>query len=354
LIGGDREIAAQLPEQLTSRFSIRSFGNYELLEEIDHGGMGVVYKARQVSPDRIVAVKMILGGQLASDSDVQRFHNEAEAAANLHHSGLVAIHEVGEHEGQHYFSMEYVDGQTLAEIVRENPLPAKKAAQYVRAVAEAIDHAHQQGILHRDLKPSNVLIDAEDQPRITDFGLAKNLERDSTLTATGAVLGTPSYMPPEQALGNTSEIGPTSDVYALGAILYELFTGRPPFRAATVAETLRQVVEDQPVSPRLLERKIPRDLETICLKCLRKDRTRRYETAEELAADLDRCLSGLPIKARPVGRTERCCRWCRRNPLGAGLAAIASLFLVTVILLLWREAEHREREAAEAATRKAE
>jgi tRNA A-37 threonylcarbamoyl transferase component Bud32 len=314
---------------------------------MERGGMGVVYKARQVRPNRIVALKMILSGQLASESDVQRFHNEAEAAAKLHHSGIVAVHEVGEHEGQQYFSMEYVEGQTLAKLIRANPLPARKAAQYVKAIAEAMDHGHQQGILHRDLKPSNVLIDSNDQPRITDFGLAKRLERDSTLTATGMVVGTPSYMPPEQALGNTREIGPASDVYALGAILYELFTGRPPFRAATVTETLRQVVENEPVSPRLLERKIPRDLETICLKCLQKDRTRRYHSAKELAADLGSWLSGVPIKARPVGRVERCWRWCRRNPIGAGLSAAILLLLVTVTfatILISRAIAH-ERQA---------
>ena len=325
---------------------IRHFGDYELLEEIDRGGMGVVYKARQVSLNRIVAVKMILAGQLASDSDVQRFRTEAEAAASLHHAGIVAVHEVGQHEGQHYFSMEYVEGQTLAGLVRTSLPSAEQAARYVKVIAEAVHHAHLQGTLHRDLKPSNVLIDANDQPRITDFGLAKRLEQDNTLTATGVVLGTPSYMPPEQVLGNPREIGPASDVYALGAILYELFTGRPPFRAETAVDTMSQVRESEPISPRLLNPKTPRDLETICLKCLEKDRSGRYASADGLAADLERWLSGEPITARPVSRVERCWRWCRRNPLGAGLTAAAALLFVTataaaILFYQGRQAELR-------------
>jgi serine/threonine protein kinase len=213
--------------------TVRYFGDYELLEEIARGGMGVVYKARQVSLNRIVAVKMILAGALASEEDVKRFRAEAEAAANLQHPNIVAIHEVGEHEGQHYFSMDYIDGRSLAGLVREHPLPARQAAEYVQTIAEAVQYAHEQGTLHRDLKPSNIIVDEQDRPHVTDFGLARRIEGDTRLTGTGKVLGTPSYMPPEQAASKRGALGPPADVYALGAILYDLLTGRPPFRAET-------------------------------------------------------------------------------------------------------------------------
>ncbi|HEX8200954.1 MAG TPA: serine/threonine-protein kinase, partial [Isosphaeraceae bacterium] len=292
---------------------IHHVGDYELLEEIARGGMGVVYKARQISLNRTVAVKMILGGQLASAAEVDRFHAEAEAAANLQHPNIVAIHEVGEHLGRHYFSMDYVEGRSLAEIVRDNPLPAERAARYVRTIARAIHFAHQRGTLHRDLKPSNVLIDGSDQPRVTDFGLARRIQGGSDLTATGAVLGTPSYMPPEQAAGRRDDVSPASDVYALGAILYELLVGRPPFRAATPLETVKQVLEARPVSPRLLNPGLPRDLETICLKCLEKEPRNRYATAQELADELGRFLDGKPIRARPLNAAHRLGRWLWRR-----------------------------------------
>ncbi|KPJ71989.1 MAG: hypothetical protein AMS14_08735, partial [Planctomycetes bacterium DG_20] len=216
---------------------IRYFGDYELLEEIGRAGMGVVYRARQVSLDRLVAVKMILAGQLATDEDVKRFHVEAQAAAALDHPGVVPIYEVGEHEGQHYFSMGLVEGQNLAERLSSGPLQPRKAAELTRKVAEAVAYAHAQGVIHRDLKPANVLLDENDQPRITDFGLAKRVEADGGLTDTGSVLGTPNYMPPEQASGKSALIGPTADVYSLGAILYALLAGRPPFQAATPSDT---------------------------------------------------------------------------------------------------------------------
>lgn len=304
------------------------FGRYEILERIGQGGMGVVYKARQRELNRTVALKLMVSGPLASPAEVRRFRGEATAAGTLQHSNVVAIHEVGEHEGRQFFSMDYVDGKSLSDIVRRTPLPAARAARYVKIIAEAVHYAHERGILHRDLKPHNVLIDQNDQPRITDFGLAKQIQVDSDLTVSGAVLGTPSYMPPEQAAGRRREIGPASDVYSLGAILYDSITGRPPFRADTPIDTLRQVLDAEPAPPRLLNRKVPRDLETICLKCLAKEKQQRYATARELAEDLERFLQGEPIRARPAGRTERLWRWARRKP------TVASLLSATAVLLL--------------------
>jgi serine/threonine-protein kinase len=306
------------------------FADYELFAEVARGGMGVVYKARQVSLNRIVAVKMILAGRLAGDDDVRRFRAEAEAAANLRHPNIVAIHEVGAFRGQHYFSMDFVEGRSLAQIVRESPLSAARAAAYVRIVAEAIHHAHTQGILHRDLKPSNVLVDVDDQPRITDFGLAKRFAAGSETTFSGAVVGTASYMPPEQAAGQGAEVGPASDVYSLGAMLYELVTGRPPFRAETPLETLRQVRDCLPASPRALNPKLPQDLETICLKCLAKEPRQRYATARELAEELRRFVAGEPIHARPVGPVTRLARWATRHPIPAGLLGTGLVLLLIV------------------------
>jgi hypothetical protein len=321
-----------------------TFGDYELLEEIARGGMGVVFKARQISLGRIVAVKMILTGRLATRDDVQRFRQEAEAAANLSHEHIVDIYEVGEVDGHHYFSMEYVPGSDLGRLVRHHPLPAEQAAQYLHDVAAAIQFAHDRGILHRDLKPSNVLIDAAGRPQITDFGLAKRVRNDSGLTDTGQIVGTPSYMPPEQAWPGQGDIGPASDVYSLGAILYELLTGRPPFRAATVMDTLVQVLDTEPASPRLLNNKVPRDLETICLKCLIKDPAKRYQTAREMQEELDRFLTGQPIKARPINAAARLVRWSKRNPVAAGLIASSLLLLIVVSALAFSAARTFERQ----------
>ncbi len=307
----------------------KQFGDYLLLEPIARGGMGVVFKARQVSLNRIVALKMILAGQFASEADVQRFHAEAEAAANLDHPGIVPIHEVGQHAGQHYYCMGFVEGRSLARRVAEGPLPPREAAELTRKVAEAVAYAHAHGVIHRDLKPGNILLDMQGQPRVTDFGLAKRVEGHSELTATGQILGTPSYMPPEQAAGE-ADVGPLADVYSLGAVLYTLLVGRPPFQAATVVETLRQVLEREPVAPRQLNPGIDRDLETICLKCLQKEPTRRYGSAAALADDLHRYLGGEPIQARPVGRIERTWRWCLRNPVVALL--VAAVFALLVVL----------------------
>jgi eukaryotic-like serine/threonine-protein kinase len=305
----------------------RRLGEYELLDEIGRGGMGIVYRARQHGLERIVALKMLLAGELASPADIERFSNEARAAGQLQHPGIVAIHAVGCHDGRHFFTMEFVAGKSLAALIHDGPLAPAHAACYVQTMAAAIQYAHEHGILHRDLKPSNVLIDGADQPRITDFGLAHWLAGNPKLTTTGQVLGTPGYMPPEQASGRRGAIGPASDVYALGAILYELLTGRPTVLAETPLDALLQVVEKEPVSLRLLNPRIPRDLETICLKCLRKEPHRRYASAAALADDLGRFLRGEAILARRVGAAGRLWRWCRRKPLVAGLALTAALFL---------------------------
>jgi WD40 repeat protein/serine/threonine protein kinase len=307
----------------------RVFGDYELLTEIARGGMGVVYKARQVSLNRIVALKMILAGSHASDADVLRFRGEAEAAANLDDPGIVPIYEVGQHDGQYFFSMGYVAGKSLAARLVEGPLPLREAAEIVRDAARAVHYAHQKGVIHRDLKPANILIDPTNRPKVTDFGLAKRTANDSSLTATGQVLGTPSYMPPEQAAGKLDQVGPLADVYALGAVLYAALTGHPPFQAATPAATLQQVLEQEPVALGQVNKTVPRDLETITLKCLEKSPPRRYATALELADDLDRWLMGQTILARRSGMWERAIKWARRRPAVAALSG--GLTIVTVI-----------------------
>jgi tRNA A-37 threonylcarbamoyl transferase component Bud32 len=311
--------------------TVQYFGDYELLEEIARGGMGVVYKGRQVSLNRIVALKMILSGELADQADIDRFHNEAQAAANLKHPNIVAIHEVGQHEGRYYFSMDYVEGQNLADVIRAGPLPAQKAAEYLKTIAKAVHFAHQRGTLHRDLKPANVLIDSDDQPHITDFGLAKRVTGDSGLTATGAVLGTPSYMSPEQASGRQADIGPHSDVYSLGAILYELLTGRPPFCAASAVATLRQVTDNLPTAPHKLNHDVPQDLETVCLKCLEKSPHVRYHSARELAEELTRFLNHEPIQARPASAVRKVDTWMRRRPWA--ITAAASVVVLVLVCI---------------------
>jgi len=308
----------------------RRFGDYELLEELARGGMGVVFKARQISLDRIVALKLLLGGALVAPEYIKRFRLEAAAAGGLQHPNIVAIHEVGLHEGQHFIAMDYVAGPNLGKVVATQPLPARQAATYLKAIAQAIDYAHSRGILHRDLKPSNILLDANDQPRVTDFGLAKKLESDVDLTVTGQVLGSPNYMPPEQATGQRGNLDRTADVYSLGAILYHLLTGRPPFHADTLATTLDHVRTAEPVSPRRLNASLPRDLETICLKCLEKEPARRYPAAQSLAEDLDRFLNREPILARPIGFLGRTWRWCRRKPALASASALATMLLLTL------------------------
>ena len=287
------------PPEATVGDRIKYFGDYEFLEEIARGGMGVVYKARQINLNRTVALKMILAGQFAGQEDVQRFYTEAESAAQLDHWGIVPIYEIGEHEGQHYFSMAYVEGESLADKIRKGPMEPCEAAKLCEKIAEAIAYAHEKGVIHRDLKPANILLDREDTPKVTDFGLAKQVESDRDLTRTGAVMGTPSFMPPEQASGNTDAVGPCADVYSLGAILYCLLTGRPPFQAANPVDTLMQVLEQDAIPPSDLNPNVPRDLETVTLHCLEKNVERRYASAAELEDDLNRFLSGEPIQARP-------------------------------------------------------
>jgi WD40 repeat protein len=325
--------------------AIRYFGDYELLEEIARGGMGVVYRARQLALNRTVAVKMILAGSLATQADVDRFRGEARTAAKLHHPGIVGIHEVGEHEGWHYFSMDYVEGQSLANAVRDGPLPAIRAAHCLRDVAQAVQYAHSQGVLHRDLKPSNILIDLADRPRVTDFGLAKELTNRAELTLSGQIVGSPNFMSPEQAAGGSAKVGACSDVYSLGAILYQMLTGRPPFVAETLTETLHQVANAEPLRPRALNLSVPRDLETICLKCLEKEPDKRYATAQAVAEETERFLRNEPILARPVGRVEKAWRWCRRKPVLTGWIAACLLLLVggaSGVLWQWRRAVQGE------------
>ncbi len=296
---------------------------YEILGELGRGGMGVVYQARQVKLNRVVALKMIRAAGLAGSDELARFRTEAEAVARLQHPNIVQVFEVGEHEGRPYFSLEFCSGGSLDKKLAGSPLPAEEAARLVELLAQAMQAAHQANVIHRDLKPANVLLSADGTPKITDFGLAKKLD-EAGQTQTGAVMGTPSYMAPEQAEGNRV-VGPACDIYALGAILYECLTGRPPFKAATLSDTMMQVLHQEPVSPRQLNAQVPRDLETVCLKCLEKEPTRRYLSAAALADDLHRFLAGETVKARPVGTWERAWRWARRRPAVSGLLAAVVL-----------------------------
>jgi WD40 repeat protein len=341
---------------------------YEVLGELGRGGMGVVYQARQQGLNRVVALKMLLAGAHADPDQRARFRAEAEWVARLQHPHIVQVYEVGEAEGNPFLSLEYVDGGTLKERLAGTPLPAREAARLVETLARAVHYAHLHGVVHRDLKPGNILLaspgreSAELIPKVTDFGLAKQFQGaegpGGDCTASGAIVGTPNYMAPEQAAGRPREVGPASDVYALGAILYELLTGRPPFRADTALETLRQVVSEEPVSPSRLQPRLPRDLDTVCLKCLRKEPGRRYSSSAALADDLGRWQRGEPVQARPAGSAERLWKWCRRRPAVAALlaavvlslvagTAVASAFAVQADRAKRKEQERADKEAAQ-------
>jgi serine/threonine protein kinase len=321
---------------------------YEILGLLGQGGMGVVYKARQVRLNRLVALKMILTGPYARPEQLSRFRAEAEAAAQLHHPQIVPIYEVGDHAGQPYFSMEFIEGGSLAQKLAKTLLPSRQAAQLIQLLAQGIQAAHQRDIVHRDLKPANILLAADGTPKISDFGLVKRLESGTGNTQSGAILGTPSYIAPEQAEGKNRQIGPAVDIYALGAILYETLTGRPPFQGETTLDTLEQVRFQEPVPPSRLQPKVARDLEIICLTCLAKESRKRYASAGALAEDLRRFLAGEPILARPTPPWEKAVKWGKRKPALAALLLVLGLGTAS-LLGVWveftRELQDRERDA---------
>ena len=312
------------------------FGDYELLEEIGRGGQGVVYRARQKSLNRTVALKVIGLGHWATEAHLKRFRREAEAAASLEHPGIVPIHEVGERDGSCYFSMKFIEGGQLDEVVTRTPMSIRQAAELIAKVARTVHYAHEHGILHRDIKPGNILLDQKDEPHLTDFGLARLVEAESTVTRTKEVLGTPSYMAPEQAVGETTKLTGATDVYGLGAVLYQLLTGHPPFSGGTTYETVRLVLETNPRRPRLCNPKIDRELETICLKCLDKDPKRRYPSALALAQDLEHWLKHEPVLARRTGIFIRGKKWVRRNPIAALLAASLIALTAAAGWIVWK------------------
>jgi WD40 repeat protein len=326
---------------------------YAIEKVLGRGGMGVVYKAQHLALKRTVALKMVLAGGHAGPQEMARFRFEAEAVARLQHPNIVQIHEVGEADGYPYFALEFVEGGSLAQKLAGKPLPVRAAARLVEVLARAMQLAHSRNVVHRDLKPANVLLTADGTPKVTDFGLARQLDSDSGETQAGAIMGTPSYMAPEQASGRTHDAGPAADVYALGALLYECLVGRPPFKATTVGETLEQVRTREPMPPSRVQAKVPVDLETICLKCLRKEPEKRYASAAELADELGRFLQGEPILGRPVGRRERAAKWVRRNKgLSAGLAAAVLALLVGTGLAVWQAVEARIAADNEASQKK--
>src|SRR5258705_477597 len=319
---------------------------YEVEAVLGRGGMGIIYRVRHVKLDRVVALKMLLSGKYAGAVELARFTREAQAIAALQHPNIVQIYDVGEVDGRPYFTMELVGGGSLSKKLAGTPQPAQYGASVIHILARAIHVAHLVGIVHRDLKPSNILLTPDGTPKISDFGLARHFEGQSDVTLDMAKIGTPSYMAPEQVIGKPGSVGPPADVYALGATLYELLAGRPPFRAETATETERQLLTREPVPPSRLNTKVPRDLETICLKCLHKEPQRRYPSAADLAEDLRRFLDGRPIVARPVSRLERAWRWCKRNPHDTALAVLA-LALVGLALGggFWLERQRAERRA---------
>jgi WD40 repeat protein len=325
-IGPHRDMLSSLEEH-----RLRDLDDYDVLSEIARGGMGIVYRARQRSLNRIVALKFIRTGEGATETDVQRFRNEAEVLAKLDDPHIVPIYEVGVHRGFSFYSMKLIEGGNLAARLREFTADPRGAARLMATVSRAVHHAHLRGVLHRDLKPSNILLDAQNEPHVTDFGVAKQIGAEFELTQTGAILGTPSYMAPEQAHPRRGSVTASTDVYGLGAVLYTLLTGRPPFRGDSTFETLERVVQQEPLLPSSSRPGIDRDLETICMRCLEKDPQQRYSSAQAVAEELERWLAGAPIVARPIGRTERVCRWCRRNPFAAALIGSLTLLLIVAV-----------------------
>src|SRR6201993_417823 len=334
----DRGDANKPPSHKATRGAelLGELGDYELLEEVGRGGQGVVFRAHQKSLNRIVALKVIRLGQWASKAHLKRFRLEAEAAARLEHPGIVPIHEVGERDGSCYFSMKFVEGGQLDEVTRREPMPIRRAVELIAKVARTVHYAHEHGILHRDIKPGNILLDAKGEPHLTDFGLARLVESESSVTQTLDVLGTPSYMAPEQAVGNNAAVSSATDVYGLGAVLYQLLTGQPPFAGGTTYETIRLLLDTEPRQPRLLNAKIDRDLSTICLKCLEKNQKRQYASALALTEDLGRCLKHEPIRARHVGPLIRGRKWVRRNPSIAVMMAMLLALAVPLGMLVWK------------------
>src|SRR5437763_2191746 len=316
--------------------TLADFGDYELLEEIGRGGQGVVYRAHQKSLNRTVALKVIGLGHWATQAHLKRFRLEAEAAASLEHPGIVPIHEVGERDGTCYFSMGFIEGDQLDEIAKSEVMPVRCAAELIAKVARIVHYAHEHHILHRDIKPGNILLDAKGEPHLTDFGLARLVETESTVTRTMEVLGTPSYMAPEQAVGNNAQVTSATDVYGLGAVLYQLLTGHPPFAGGTTYETIKLLLDTDPRQPRVLNPKIDRDLSTICLKCLEKDPQRRYPAAAGLAEDLERWLKHEPILARHTGIFIRGTKWVRRNPAMAALITLSVALAISIAFNIWK------------------
>src|SRR6476620_7652270 len=335
-VGDPGQPPSPMPATAQAAKILGELGDYELLEEVGRGGQGVVFRARQKSLNRTVALKVIGLGHWATEAHLKRFRLEAEAAASLEHPGIVPIHEVGERDGSCYFSMKFIEGGQLDEVVKQTPMSIRQAAELIAKVARTVHYAHEHGILHRDIKPGNILLDQKGEPHLTDFGLARLIESESTVTRTLEVLGTPSYMAPEQAVGNNAKLTSATDVYGLGAVLYQLLTSHPPFAGGTTYETIKLLLETEPRPPRLWNAKVDRDLSTICLKCLDKDPQRRYSSALALAEDLERWLKHEPVRARRTGVLARGKKWLQRNPTAAGIAVLSLALMAAVGVIVWK------------------